>query len=81
MYLYARTRRSNPRTKMSILAAMVLWVLWPLSRQEVMLGRNSRGLRIRASFLAGGREGEPAWKLVLILKHLLFLLGNTCCLP
>ena len=35
---------------------------------------------IRTSFLAGGREGEPARKLVLILKPLLFLLGKTSSL-
>ena len=33
-----------------------------------------------SSFLAGGREGEPARKLVLILKMLLFLPGNTSSL-
>ena len=30
------------------------------SRQEVLPSRNSSSLRIKTSFLAGGREGEPA---------------------
>ena len=49
-------------------------------RQEVLLSRNSSTLGIRTSFVAGGREGEPARKLVLILKMLLFLPGNTSSL-
>ena len=48
--------------------------------QEVLPSRYCSSLRIRTSFLAGGREGEPARKLVLILKMLLFLPGNTSSL-
>ena len=51
-----------------------------MSRQEVLPSRNSSSLRIRTSFLAGGREGELAKKLVLILNMLLFLPGNTSSL-
>ena len=50
------------------------------SRQEVLSGRNSSSFRIRTSFFVGGREGEPARKLVLILKMLLFLPDNTSSL-
>ena len=51
-----------------------------LTMQEVLSGRNSSNLRIKTSFLAGGSEPEPAWKLALILKLLLFRLVNTSCL-
>ena len=49
-------------------------------RQEVLPIGNIGSFRIRTSFLAGGREREPARKLVLILKMLLFLPGNTSSL-
>ena len=61
-----------------LLGLLLLVIL--LNREEVLPSRKSRGLRIRTSFLAGGREGEPARKLVLILKPLLFLLGKTSSL-
>ena len=51
-----------------------------MSRKEVLPGRYSSILRIRTSFLAGSPSLPPARKLVLILKLLLFLPGNTSCL-
>ena len=50
------------------------------NREEVLPSRNSSILRIRTSFLAGSPSLPTARKLVLILKLLLFLLGNTSCL-
>ena len=49
-------------------------------RQEVLPSRNSSSLRIRTSFPAGSPSLPPTRKLLLILKMLLFLPGNTSSL-